>query len=214
LTVLVISNRPELAETLGTHLSASGYEVQIRSAQFAGAYDAFRAIVLVCLAREMHCSLLWGLRHGGMNEPIVAIRFEGAIDSAIALLDAGADAVLDSDSAPALILAQIRASIKRRDFDREEELRIGPLRLLPWEHEVYVGEAVILLTETEFAILHLLMRRRGGVVSKSVLAQLPGMNDELSTGAIEVHIHNLRKKLGPDLIRTVRSVGYSIQLER
>jgi two-component system, OmpR family, response regulator QseB len=212
MSVLLLSNLADQAEALRKALQASGYRVEIHSASYSGNFDSCRAVVLHCLPKEYYSPVLWSLRKGGMNQPIIAIQFAGVYESATSLLDAGADVVLHHPLQPELLVAQVRALVKRRDFDRQEDIRIGALRLSPSAHEVYVNETVVPITGIEFAILHQLMRRQGVVISKTALGQLPeSSHEELSPGSVEVHIHNLRKKLGTGLIRTVRSAGYSIK---
>ena len=90
-------------------------------------------------------------------------------------------------------------------------MRCGDLTLNPATHQVQLGGKEITLSAKEFSVLHALVDRAGAILSRVQLEQhLYGWNEEIESNAIEVHIHNLRKKLGGEFIRNVRGVGYTV----
>ena len=90
----------------------------------------------------------------------------------------------------------------------------GVLRLNPVAHEVYFNDDPLVVSPREFALLHALMEVPGAVLSRSELEQrLYGWGEEVDSNTVEVHIHHLRKKMGTEVIRNVRGVGYMIKSE-
>ncbi len=95
------------------------------------------------------------------------------------------------------------------DGRTEPLITFGPLTLNPATHELYCMEKQVRLSLREFSLVLLLLERPGATVSREKLQErLYGWDEEVESNAIEVHIHNLRKKLGHNLIRTIRGVGY------
>ena len=91
-------------------------------------------------------------------------------------------------------------------------LRLGALRLAPQRHEAWVGDQPLALSPREFRLLVELAREPGKVVAKNVLAQrLEPLGDALDAATLEVHVSNLRKKIGAERVVTVRGVGYRLQ---
>ncbi len=101
--------------------------------------------------------------------------------------------------------------IRKLWVSEADQYRDHLLRLDPASHEVELGGTPVALSAREFAILEALMERPRGVLSRTQLEdRLYGWGEEVASNAVEVHIHNLRRKLGDGLIRTVRGLGYSL----
>lgn len=156
-------------------------------------------------------TLLGELRRGGHAIPIIVCTARDAIDDRVRGLDLGADDYLVKPFALDELAARIRAVVRRRHGQAGGGLVFGPLRLDPASHEVELGGTPVALSAREFAILEALMERPRGVLSRTQLEdRLYGWGEEVASNAVEVHIHNLRRKLGDGLIRTVRGLGYSL----
>lgn len=153
--------------------------------------------------------ILQDLRRKKVSIPVIILTARDAVSDRIAGLDSGADDYLVKPFDPDELAARIRALLRRRDGRVEPLITFGPLILNPATHELYCQEKPVRLSLREFSIIFHLLERPGVAVSREQLEErLYGWNEEVESNAIEVHIHNLRKKLGHNLIRTIRGVGY------
>jgi len=153
--------------------------------------------------------ILHDLRKRKFPMPVIILTARDAVSDRIAGLDSGADDYLVKPFDPDELTARIRALLRRRDGRVEPLITFGPLTLNPATHEIYCQERPIRLSLREFSLISVLLERPGATVSREQLEErLYGWNEEVESNTIEVHIHNLRKKLGHNLIRTVRGVGY------
>ncbi|MGZ2746872.1 response regulator [Burkholderia stagnalis] len=156
-------------------------------------------------------SVLAALRRRDENVPAIIITARDGLSDRIAGLDSGADDYLVKPFALEELLARIRAVNRRHAGRAQTLLAIGPLRLDPVKHLVWLGDDEVALSPKEFVLLHELMREPGAVISREQFEErLYSWGEEIESNAVQVHIHNLRKKLGHDTIRTVRGVGYRI----
>ncbi|MDR3580991.1 MAG: response regulator transcription factor [Oryzomonas sp.] len=155
--------------------------------------------------------LLHDLRKRKSSMPVIILTARDAVSDRVAGLDSGADDYLVKPFDPDELTARIRALLRRRDGRVEPLITFGTLTLNPATHELYCQGRPIRLSLREFSLISLLLERPGATVSREQLEErLYGWNEEVESNAIGVHIHNLRKKLGHDLIRTVRGVGYMV----
>jgi two-component system response regulator QseB len=153
--------------------------------------------------------VLHDLRKKKISVPVIILTARDAVSDRIAGLDSGADDYLVKPFDPDELAARIRALLRRREGRVEPVITFGPLTLNPSTHELYCQERQIRLSLREFSLLSLLLERPGATISREQLEKrLYGWNEEVESNAIEVHIHNLRKKLGYNLIRTIRGIGY------
>lgn len=135
----------------------------------------------------------------------------GTSDERIRLLDAGADEFLAQPFKLDELQAVIRALVRRRTGRHEPELRNGPLIMDPASRTATLTDSPLDLSAREFAILEVLVENAGRVIAKSRLEEaLYPWDAEIESNAVEVHVHRLRKKLGPGYIRTVRGIGYVV----
>ena len=132
-----------------------------------------------------------------------------AIEDRIKGLDAGADDYLVKPFDMGELAARLRALIRRASGKTEPLLQIADVKLDPAAHRVLYRDKTVELSSREFALLHALMLNAGKVLSRAQLEeQLYAWGDEIESNAVEVHIHHLRRKLYPELIETIRGVGY------
>jgi two-component system OmpR family response regulator len=156
-------------------------------------------------------SVLRGLRARGRRTPVLVITARDAIAQRVAGLDAGADDYLVKPFDVDELLARMRALVRRADGRAEPEYRHHGVSIRPATREVMVDGQPVSLSGREWAVLEPLLARPGRVLSRAQLEEkLYGWGDEVSSNAVEVYIHGLRRKLGADLIRNVRGVGYLV----
>ncbi|GBH25474.1 DNA-binding response regulator [Burkholderia vietnamiensis] len=158
--------------------------------------------------------LLRTLRARGLAQPVLIVTARDAVADRVKGLDAGADDYpvkpFDLDE----LGARTRALIRRQAGRSESLIRHGPLTLDPASHQVTLDGAPVALSAREFALLEALLVRPGAVLSKSQLEEkMYGWGEEIGSNTVEVYIHALRKKLGSDLIRNVRGLGYMVVKE-
>jgi len=159
--------------------------------------------------------LLSSLRKDGHDIPVLILTARDTVDQRVAGLDAGADDYMTKPFDLDELSARLRALLRRRSGRTAPLLTHADIVLDPAAHATtFQGEAVN-LSHREFSMLQLLLESAGRVLSRQHFEEnLYGWDEEIESNAIEVHIHHLRKKLGSDLIRTVRGVGYTIDKQK
>ena len=216
--ILVVEDDPMIGKTLVTALQQDGYTVDwVKDGQAgkialdtaAGAYSL--VLLDLGLPRKSGLDLLREVRRAGNKVRVLIVTARDAVADRVAGLDASADDYLVKPFSLEELAARMRALL-RRDVAREDNvLRNGELALDPVAHTVTRGSALVDLSAREFALLAALLERPGTALSKAQLEErLYGWGEEVESNAVEVHVHNLRKKLGADAIRTIRGVGYVI----
>jgi two-component system OmpR family response regulator/two-component system response regulator QseB len=159
-------------------------------------------------------SVLQRLRGRGQRLPVLILTARDAVEDRIAGLDAGADDYLVKPFSLGELGARLRALVRRAEGRPAPTLEFGGVTLDPSSHAVSLNGVPVELVAKEFALLHLLMLNAGRVLSRAQIEQqLYHWGDETLSNTIEVYIHHLRRKLGPDVIRTIRGVGYLIPRE-
>ena len=159
--------------------------------------------------------LLKALRRAGNRIPVLILTARDAVADRVAGLDAGADDYLVKPFDLEELAARIRALLRRQAGRAQPEIRLGDLSLNPATHEVRLRGQPVNLSAREFALLHAFLDRPGAVFSRAQLEEkLYGWNEEVESNTVEVYIHALRKKLGADLIKNVRGVGYMVPLRQ
>ncbi len=146
--------------------------------------------------------------------PVLMLTAKGDETDRVVGLELGADDYLAKPFSPRELLARLRAVLRRTQPAQGERITLGSLTVDVEARSVRVADAVIDLTGLEFDLLVALVRRAGRVVPRTALLELAGRNDvTVSDRTVDVHVSHLRKKLGddpPKLIRTVRGVGYQV----
>ena len=173
-------------------------------------FDA--AIVDIGLPKLSGYALLERIRNRGITTPVLILTARETIEDRVKGLDLGADDYLIKPFDLNELCARLRALIRRFTSRTAPIINHKEIALNPASYTVtYKGEAVN-LPRREFALLQKLLEGVGRVISRDHLMQnLYGWEDDVDSNALEVHIHNLRKKFGPEFIRTIRGVGYMVE---
>ncbi|MEO5702209.1 MAG: response regulator [Casimicrobiaceae bacterium] len=175
--------------------------------------EAVHDLVLLDLGlpRKEGLDVLKAMRRNGDLRPVLILTARDAVADRVAGLDAGADDYVVKPFALDELAARIRALARRQAGRAEPVLAFGDIALTPATREARVRGEPVTLSAREFALLEALMTRPGAVLSRAQLEQkLYGWDDEIESNAVEVHLHGLRRKLGADVIRNVRGVGWMI----
>ncbi|EGQ9991772.1 response regulator [Vibrio vulnificus] len=215
--LLLIEDDTLLGQSMVTSLSRHGYTVDWLE-KGSGVTSAlktedFTAVILdLTLPDTDGLDVLRNIRSAGFNLPVVILTARDDIKDRVQGLDRGADDYLGKPFALEELLARLRVVIRRQSGSATEVIDVGELSLSLSDQSIRYQEAVLKLTRNEFKILAALMTNAGRVMSKDQLQQsLHGWDDSASDNAIEVHIHNLRKKAPNVPIKNIRGVGYIIE---
>mgnify|MGYP001765624221 FL=1 len=212
--LLLVEDDPALGEGIRAALKPEGYTVDWLqdglSAVHAIEQESFDLVILdLGLPRLDGLQVLKRVRSGKHQLPVLVLTARDATDDRIAGLDAGADDYLVKPFDVAELKARLRALL-RRSFNRSEPLlEYRGIVLDPSSQLVTWQGQSLSLPRKEFLLLHELLVQPGRVLTRDRLQQvLYGWDEEVESNALEVHVHHLRKKFFPELIRTVRGVGY------
>ena len=146
-----------------------------------------------------------------MKTPVLVLTARDTLQDRVIGLDSGADDYLVKPFDLDELLARTRAVIRRREGRARPEMTYGALSLDPVRRLVHFQGTEVELSAREFAVLEALMKEPGAVVSREKLEDaVYGWGEEVGSNSIEVHLHHLRRKLKPELIRNVRGVGYRV----
>ncbi len=183
------------------------------SARSALKTEDYAAVVLdLGLPRLDGLSLLRELRAAGARVPVLVLTARDALNDRIEGLDSGADDYVIKPVDLDELAARLRALIRRSGGQAAPTLRVGTLELDPAARRAHLNGEALELPAKELAILEMLMRNAGKVISRAQLeSALYGWSEGVESNAVEVHIHHLRRKLGAETIRTLRGVGYLLE---
>ena len=214
--ILLAEDDPMLGDGLRAGLRQQGFQVDwVRdglAAEREVASGEFAAAVLdLGLPLQDGLNVLQALRARKITTPVLVLTARDAVPDRIRGLNLGADDYVVKPVDLHELGARLRALVRRSSGQSQDVLRCGDVVLEPSARQGrLVGELVALSTR-EFDLLHALMLHAGRVLSREQLEQqLYSWGYEVDSNAIEVHIHHLRRKLGPDLIQTVRGIGYTV----
>lgn len=216
--VLVAEDDPDLGEALREGLRLQGFQVDWVRDGFLALRELERrsheaAILDLGLPRLDGAAVLRGIRTAGLAVPVLVLTARDTVADRVAGLDLGADDFVVKPVDLLELGARLRALIRRSHGQVQPMLDVasGAIRVDPASRSVTRAGADIELKAREFDLLHLLLRHRGQVLTRErIESGLYAWGQEVESNAVEVHIHHLRRKLGGDLIRTVRGVGYVI----
>jgi two-component system, OmpR family, response regulator QseB len=214
--LLLIEDDAMIGDSVRQGLKQDGYAVdwtrEGKAAELAIANQVYALILLdLGLPGKDGLSILRALRANGNATPVLILTARDTVAERVAGLDAGADDYLVKPFDLDELGARIRALLRRQGGRGEPTLSLGDLSLNPATHQVYLHGKEIPLSAREFTLLRVMLERPGVVLSRAQLEErLYGWEEEVESNAIEVHIHNLRRKLSDNLIRNVRGVGYMI----
>jgi two-component system, OmpR family, response regulator len=214
--VLVVEDEARLATALQRGLHAEGFAVDIAATGPAGLeaarhgeYDAM--ILDVMLPGLSGYRVVRALRAEGHWLPVLMLSAKDGEHDQADGLDCGADDYLTKPFSYVVLLARLRALLRRGAAPRPAVLTVGGLTLDPARRRVTLEGADVALTTREYGLLQYLMRRAGDVVSKTeLLDHVWDANEETAPNAVEVYVGYLRRKLGRQRLETVRGVGYRL----
>lgn len=214
--LLLVEDDAILGDGLKAGLTMDGYAVdwltdgaQADEALRLNSYDL--VVLDLNLPRMDGMTVLKNLRKRKNKTPVLVLTARDGVSERVAGLDSGADDFVCKPFDLAEICARLRALIRRHDGDGSPVLEYKGIAIDPAAHQVHFNGKPLELSNKEYAILHFLLSHKGQVKSRERLeASLYSFDSEVSSNAVEVHIHHLRRKLGNDLIRNIRGVGYII----
>jgi DNA-binding response OmpR family regulator len=214
--ILLVEDDSMFGETLRLGLIAGGHTVDwlragnvVEAALLTQTFD----IVLLDLGLPGRDGLtvLQQMRSAKQTVPVIILTARGDVAERVAGLDLGADDYLSKPFALAELEARIRALTRRAAGQTDTVMSCGELQLNPITKEVLFHNSPVALSIREYQLLAALIHRPGAILSKAQLVEkMYDWNTEIDSNAIEVHIHKLRQKLSPELIRTVRGLGYQL----
>jgi DNA-binding response OmpR family regulator len=221
--ILVIEDEPKVGRALQEGLQAEGYDVTLaltgEDGFFLASSQSFDLIVLdILLPGRDGFEVLGALRKRGMQIPVLVLTAKDAIEDRVAGLDAGADDYLVKPFAFAELSARIRALLRRGKPETTAPLRIDTLEMDLVTRTVSRDGQRIELTAREFDLLEFLVRNKGRVVSREMLAREVWKETSRATpidNVIDVHVARLRRKVDDQysrkLVHTVRGVGFTVR---
>jgi two-component system response regulator QseB len=214
--VLLVEDDPMVGDAVRKGLANAGFTVDWvrdgRAAELALEANQYAAGVLdLGLPRRDGMEVLRELRKRENMLPVIVVTARDAVSDRIAGLNAGADDYLTKPFDLDELIARIRALMRRNAGRTQSVMQCGDLTLDPEKREARLNGELLSLSARELALLEILIEKPGVVLSREALEErLFGWGEEPSSNALEVHLHNLRRKLGSDRIRNVRGVGYKV----
>lgn len=221
--ILIVEDEPDLLQSLAQTLREEGYAVDTAEDGEEGLYKAqawnYDAMILDVMLPKLDgwkvlAQMRAGRKAGGDKEriPVLMLTARDKTSDRVRGLDAGADDYLVKPFDLGELLARVRALIRRAAGVANPCLEIGTVSIDTRAKEVRQDGKVVPLTAREYSLLEFLALRRGEVVTRSALYDhLFDENEASFSNLLDVHVSNIRKKLGPDLITTRRGHGYSIE---
>ncbi|BBF93524.1 response regulator transcription factor [Blastochloris tepida] len=214
--LLVIEDDPDLNRQLAAALEAAGYAVDRaydgEEGRFLGDTETYDAVVLdLGLPKMDGISVLEAWRQAGRTMPVLILTARDRWSEKVQGFDAGADDYVPKPFHMEEVLARLRALLRRAAGQATSEFTCGPVRLDARAGRVTVAGAPVRLTSHEYRLLAYLMHQQGRVVSRAeIVEHLYDQDFDRDSNTIEVFVGRLRKKLGVDVIQTVRGLGYMV----
>lgn len=214
--ILLAEDDALLGDGLRAGLRQRGYQVDwVRSGDAAEselrAQPYAAAVLDLGLPHKDGMDVLAAVRRAGVTVPVLVLTARDAIPDRIRGLDAGADEYVGKPVDLDELAARLRALVRRAHGQVQETLRFQDLELDPAARQLRQAGVPVALSAREFDLLHTFLLNAGRVLTRDQLEQhLYSWGQEVDSNAVEVHIHNLRRKLGAGLIRTVRGIGYML----
>ncbi len=212
--ILLVEDDPLIGDGLNIGLGKLGFTVDWfkngldgREALFQAPYEA--VILDLGLPGIDGLTILKEWRSLGRKEPVLILTAQGNVDQRVIGLDSGADDYLAKPFALAEVAARIKALIRRRNDNLHPLLTHGNITFSPHTRIVTQNNLTINLAPKELLLLELLLNNKNKVLSKETIEnKLYSWDEDVSSNAIEVHIHHLRRKLGKSFIKTINKIGY------
>ena len=214
--ILLVEDDKLIGDGIKAGLSKKGFSIdwftegkQGQAALFAAPYDA--VILDLTLPGIDGLDILRHWRSQKRSEPVLILTARDAIDQRVEGLRLGADDYLCKPFALVEVAARLEVLIRRTHGQTQSVLRHGPVTLDPVSLIATLEGETLVLKPKEFALLELLLRNAGRVLPRKLIEEkLYNWDDEVSSNAVEVHVHHLRRKLGSAFIRTVHGIGYTL----
>jgi len=214
--ILLVEDDTLIGDGLKAGLGKKGFSVdwftdgkQGKAALFSAPYDA--VILDLTLPGIDGLDILRDWREQKRAEPVLILTARDAIDQRVEGLRLGADDYLCKPFALVEVAARLEVLIRRRHGQTQSLLRHGNVTLDPGNLVATLDGETLALKPKEFALLELLLRNAGRVLPRKLIEEkLYTWDDEVTSNAVEVHVHHLRRKLGTAFIRTVHGIGYTL----
>jgi DNA-binding response OmpR family regulator len=214
--ILIAEDDPLIASFIEKGLRASGFTTfhaqDGEQAQSLGLTDEFDLLILdMGLPEREGFQVLQELRARGKTTPVLVLTGRRERD-AVACLEAGADDYMKKPFVFEELLARVRTRLRATGTEEQRVLKAGEVRLDLLTRRATVGETTVELTPREFGLLETMLRHADQVLSREqLLSHVWGYYFDPGTNLVNVYINSLRKKLGPNVIQTVRGVGYRLK---
>ncbi|NUF78224.1 response regulator transcription factor [Snodgrassella sp. ESL0323] len=214
--ILLLEDDKMIAEALSDMLHIAGFAVDCVTDGLAAErvlqpdiYDI--ALLDIGVPGQDGLCVLHHLRAKNSDLPVILITARDTVEERINGLDSGADDYVIKPFAPSELLARIRALLRRRSGHATPVLSNGTITMNPATREVSANGQVTRLSAREYALLYSLLLQPGTILSRQELEEkLYGWNEEVESNAVEVVIHGIRKKLGSNVIKNVRGLGWLV----
>jgi len=221
--ILVVDDDKHVVGAVRRGLESEGYAVDVAldgtEGHWLATENAYDAMVLDVMLPGMSGDQLCGaLREAGVWTPILMLTAKAGESEEARALDAGADDFLSKPFSYVVLLARLRALVRRGGSERPQVLVAGDLRLDPAAHRVWRGDVVVALSPRQFSLLEYLLRHAGEVLSKSrILQHVWDFSFEGDPNIVEVYVRQLRLRIdepfGRAAVQTVRGVGYRLEAD-
>jgi two-component system response regulator QseB len=214
--LLLAEDDPMIGASMERGLRLAGFTVDWvrdgKAAELALADGEYALLLLdLGLPRQDGLEVLKKLRQSSRQIPVLIVTARDAVADRVAGLNLGADDYLIKPFDLDELIARSHALVRRLQGRTQPEILLGGLSMNPLSKETHLDGQPLALSQREFTLLQALLEAPGTVLSREQLEdRLYGWGEEIASNAIEVHIHNLRRKLGSAWIRNVRGVGYKL----
>jgi len=215
--ILIVEDEPNLGRQLKSTLEQTGYAVDLAAdgeeGHFLGATENYDAVILDLGLPEIDgLTVLDRWRKEGRTTPVLVLTARDSWSDKVAGLDAGADDYLAKPFQTQELIARLRALIRRASGNASSELMAGDVRLDTRSGRVTLAGEPVKMTAQEYKLLSYLMHHKGKVVSRTELIEhIYDQDFDRDSNTIEVFVTRIRKKLGQDVITTIRGLGYSLE---
>ena len=215
--VLIVEDEPNLGQQLKSTLEGAGYAIDLATdgeeGHFLGSTENYDAVVLDLGLPEIEgLTVLDRWRKEGKVMPVLVLTARDSWSDKVAGLDAGADDYVAKPFQSEELIARLRALIRRASGNASSELNAGDVRLDTRSGKVTRADEPVKLTAQEYKLLSYLLHHRGKVVSRTELIEhIYDQDFDRDSNTIEVFVTRIRKKLGQDVITTIRGLGYSLE---
>ena len=215
--VLIVEDEPNLGNQLKNTLEGAGYAIDLATDGEEGLYlgqnEAYDAVVLDLGLPEIDgLTVLDRWRKEGKTMPVLVLTARDSWSDKVAGLDAGADDYVAKPFQTEELIARLRALIRRASGNASSELNAGDIRLDTRSGRVTHAGTPVKLTAQEYKLLSYLMHHKGKVVSRTELIEhIYDQDFDRDSNTIEVFVTRIRKKLGAEIITTIRGLGYTLE---